>query len=601
MEDNTTDIKEIDELREQLEESEALIDAIRQGGVDAVVVYHPSEKVYTLGGVDYSYRLLIEAISEGALVISASGMIVYSNLRFAEMLKTTPRDLTGSSLFKCMRPGELTAFEKLLQKGITGSAKGEITLVQSDGGSSLPTRFSISPLLMGDFRGACAVVTDLTEQKLIEEELRKHRSELERLVDERTEELRKANDELEHRVSERTTELVQANARLTGEILEREQSQTALKVERDNFRRLSQEFHTLLNAISDTLVLLSPDMEILWTNCGNAQQLNEALSEVVKQYCLDLLHDLSAPSENSPLTRCFYTGEKEVWVLTHNGVVLDIRAFPIKDGERVGSVLLLASDITEKMALQAEAMQTLHLATLGELAAGIAHEINNPITGIINCGQILINECGAESMENDIGKRIVKEGERIGQIVKTLLSYARDDGREIKRVTSVPALLEESIILTQAQIRKEGIDLKINILDDLPEVDVNFQQIQQCFINIISNARYALNEKYPGRHKNKLLKIIGEKVIISDRPYVRIVFYDHGIGISPHELPLLTKAFFSTKPFGKGTGLGLNITDRIITNHGGYLSFESTKGEFTRVMIDLPAKVQNECESSCNR
>ena len=139
-------------------------------------------------------------------------------------------------------------------------------------------------------------------------------------------------------------------------------------------------------------------------------------------------------------------------------------------------------------------------------------------------------------------------------------------------------------------MRKEGIDLKIKLLDDLPEVDVNFQQIQQSFINIISNARYALNEKYPGRHKNKLLEITGEKVILSDRPYVRIVFHDHGVGISPHELPMLTKAFFSTKPSGKGTGLGLNITDRIITDHGGSLGFESLKGEFTKVIIDLPAK-----------
>ncbi|NTV59387.1 MAG: HAMP domain-containing histidine kinase [Deltaproteobacteria bacterium] len=141
-------------------------------------------------------------------------------------------------------------------------------------------------------------------------------------------------------------------------------------------------------------------------------------------------------------------------------------------------------------------------------------------------------------------------------------------------------------------MRKEGIDLKIDLLDDLPEVDVNFQQIQQSFINIISNARYALNDKYPERHENKLLEITGEKVIISDRPYVRIVFHDRGVGIPPHELLMLTKAFFSTKPFGKGTGLGLNITDKIIKEHGGFLSFESLKGEFTKVIIDLPAKAE---------
>ena len=354
------------------------------------------------------------------------------------------------------------------------------------------------------------------------------------------------------------------------------------------FRKLSQEFQTLLNAISDTLILLSPEKEILWTNRGNALELNETASDAVGQYCYKLLHDRSAPSEDCPITRCFDTAEKEVAVVTHKGAVLDIRAFPIKEADKVSNVLLLVSDITEKMAMQAEAMQAGHMASLGELAAGVAHEINNPITGIINYGQILINECSPESMEKDIGERIVKEGERIGRIVKTLLSYARD-GREDKKPTRVPDILEESIILIQAQIRKESIDLKIDLPEDLPQVDANFQQIQQCFINIINNGRYALNEKYPGRDKNKRLEITGEKVTINDRPYVRIVFYDQGVGVSAHELSLLTKPFFSTKPFGKGTGLGLNITQKIITDHGGQLSFESTKGEFTRVIVDLPA------------
>ncbi|MHC1743379.1 MAG: ATP-binding protein [Syntrophobacteraceae bacterium] len=386
-------------------------------------------------------------------------------------------------------------------------------------------------------------------------------------------------DDLEKRVEERTVELSESEQK---------------------FRKLFQEFHALLHAISDTLVLLSPEMKILWTNLRNAQPLQEAPAEAVAPYGHEVLHDLSALLEDSPVRRCFSSGEREVSVKTRNGVVLDLRAFPVKEDGRVSSVLLLASDITEKMALQAEAMQACHLASIGELAAGIAHEINNPIMGIINYGQILINECSAESKENDIGKRIVKEGERIGRIVNTLLSYARDEEQERKIPTSPRLILEESVILTQAQIRKEGIDLKINVLDDLPEVNVNFQQIQQCFINIISNARYALNEKYLRRNKDKLLRITGEKVIISDRPYVRIVFHDQGVGISPHELPLLTKAFFSTKPLGKGTGLGLSITDRIITDHGGSLRFESLEGEFTKVIIDLPARVRDESQDSCH-
>jgi PAS domain S-box-containing protein len=397
--------------------------------------------------------------------------------------------------------------------------------------------------------GGVAVTVDITERKRTEDELHKSR------------------DELELRVLERTAELSESERM---------------------FKNLSQEFHTLLNAISDTMVLLSPEMEILWTNRGYDDQLNEALSEEVIRSCDEFLHDLSVSSADSPVTRCFNTGEKQVSVVTHNGAVLNMSAFPIKEGERIRSILVLVSDITEKMAMQAEAMQAAHLASLGELAAGVAHEINNPITGIINYGQILINECSPESMEKDFGKRIVKEGERIGRIAKTLLLYARD-GQEEKKPTRVPAILEESIILIHGQLRKEGIDLKIDLPDDLPEVDANFQQIQQCFINIINNARYALNERYPERHEDKRLEITGERAAISDRPYVRIVIYDQGGGISARELSMLTKPFFSTKPFGKGTGLGLNIAQKIITDHGGQLSFESTKGEFTRVIVDLPA------------
>jgi PAS domain S-box-containing protein len=393
-------------------------------------------------------------------------------------------------------------------------------------------------------------------------------------------ELIRTKEELERRVEERTAELSENERKL---------------------RRLSQEFHTLLNAISDTLILLSPEMEILWTNGGNGLGLNETVSDAAGQYCHELLHDRSAPSEDCPIARCFHTAEKETAVVTHHGSVLDIRAFPIKEADGVSSVLLVVSDITEKTAMQAEAMQAAHLASLGELAAGIAHEITNPVTGIINYGQILINECSPESMENDIGKRIVKEGERIGRIVETLLSFARPGGRERRKPTHLPAVLAESITLTRAQLRKEGIDLKIDLPDDLPVVDANFQQIQQGFINVINNARYALNERYPERHENKRLEVSGEEVIIRDRPYVRIVFHDQGVGISPHELPMLTKAFFSTKPFGKGTGLGLSLTDRIITDHGGVLSFESLKGEFTKVMIDLPAVVNNEWRGSCNQ
>ena len=214
--------------------------------------------------------------------------------------------------------------------------------------------------------------------------------------------LQKAHDELEKRVLERTADLVLANEQLTREIEERKQSEETLRQSELRYKKLSQEFDVLLNAISDTLVLLSPEMKVLWTNNGSAYHADAPLAELIGQCCYDLFYGRSAPCEDCPVVRSFHTGKAEAQVSSRSGRFLDKRAYPIKDGDQVGSVILLVSDITEKMSLQAEAMQANHLASLGELAAGVAHEINNPINGIINYAQILINECGPESLENDI-------------------------------------------------------------------------------------------------------------------------------------------------------------------------------------------------------
>ncbi len=363
------------------------------------------------------------------------------------------------------------------------------------------------------------------------------------------------------------------------------------------FNELFLEFNSIFDAVSDTFILLSSNMDVLWTNSSSTwtSLINEF--SVVNRYCYRLFTDHSLDYENNPVSRCFHTGQKETSVVSQDGGVLDIRAFPVMTHGNISHVLLLLSDITEKMAMQAEILQTRHMASLGELAAGVAHEINNPVTGIINYGQILINEYLDGSFEKEIGERIVKEGERIGRIVKTLLSYAHERRKE-KRNVSVSAILEESLILIQAQIKKEGIDLRINLQDKLPDVLVNFQQIQQCFINIITNARYALNEKFSGERCNKVIEITTETVDVDGFVFVRITFFDNGVGISSDELPLVTQPFFTTKPYGQGTGLGLNITRKLLSDHGGKLRFESIKGDYTRVFIDLPTVWSQDCKDN---
>ncbi len=237
---------------------------------------------------------------------------------------------------------------------------------------------------------------------------------------------------------------------------------------------------------------------------------------------------------------------------------------------------------------EAEAIRAGQLASLGELAAGVAHEINNPINGIVNYAQMLLNKCPDESKEHEIAGRILKESNRIATIVKNLLSFARER-REMKKPVRIHEIMSETLFLTEAQLRKDSIKLKVNIPPDLPEITAHSQQIQQVFLNIISNARYALNHKYRGAHDNKTMEIFGGKATIDNNPYVRITFYDRGTGIPSAILDKVLNPFFSTKPDEKGTGLGLSISHGIINDHGGRIKIESVEGEFTRVIIDLPA------------
>ncbi len=377
------------------------------------------------------------------------------------------------------------------------------------------------------------------------------------------------------------------------DITERKMAEHALRKSETEFRKLSQQFDTLLNAISDTLLLLSPHQRILWANSAAVCFVNQGLSNLTGQYCYVLCKGRTEPCEDCPAVRSFRSGKIETKISNRNGRFLDIRAYPIREEREVGNVILLASDITEKMTLQAEAMQACHLASLGELAAGVAHEINNPVNGIINYAQILINKSGEESRERDLGRRIVKESDRIANIVRSLLSFSSQNGEE-RRYVTFDALLKESLVLTMAQLRKERIQLKLEASRDVPEILCCFQQIQQVFLNIINNARYALNQKYPRFHEDKVLEISGETEVVEGRLHVRVSFRDHGTGIPAAMLPMVLKPFFTTKPHGKGTGLGLAISRRIVNDHGGRLTIESVEGQFTMVTAYLPVGLSDE-------
>ncbi len=247
-------------------------------------------------------------------------------------------------------------------------------------------------------------------------------------------------------------------------------------------------------------------------------------------------------------------------------------------------------EIQEKLNYQAEAFRAAELATLGELSAGVAHEINNPINGIINFAQILADKSEPESKNHEIANNIMQEGDRIENIVKSLLSFARTYEGE-KSSVQINEVISEVISLSGAQLKKDDIKLTVDIPTDLPLLHANFQQLEQVLLNIINNARYAINEKYPDRNANKSINIIGERIAIDKKTIVRLTVSDNGVGIPYEILNKIMNPFFTTKPANKGTGLGLSISHGIIHDHGGTLQIDSVYGEFTNVIIDLPANI----------
>ena len=195
--------EEIEELRIRLNEAEETLSAIRSGEVDAIVVSGPQgDQVFTLTGAERAYRVLIETMNEGAVSLNQSGIIIYCNHRLSEMIKTPLEKVIGTSMRQFIRASDLPVFDSLIEKGAQENGKGEVAFLKKDG-TMLPVLLSITALQRDNANISNIIVTDLTAQKHIEEELRRHRDNLEELVKDRTNELETSNQQLQEEIKER--------------------------------------------------------------------------------------------------------------------------------------------------------------------------------------------------------------------------------------------------------------------------------------------------------------------------------------------------------------------------------------------------------------
>ncbi|MBU0676453.1 MAG: DUF3365 domain-containing protein [Proteobacteria bacterium] len=251
--------------------------------------------------------------------------------------------------------------------------------------------------------------------------------------------------------------------------------------------------------------------------------------------------------------------------------------------------IVMVRDISDEKIRKSEALQAGKLAAIGELAAGVAHEINNPINGVINYAQVMKDDCdGSGNQEHsELLGRLIKEGERVAGIVRNLLSFARQRDEDVDEVL-LKGIIADSISLVIHQLTKEGIRLAVDVPDDLPTLRGNPQQLLQVFLNLLSNARYALNERYHKPDGGKRVEIKSRLVDLGTGDMIRTTITDYGCGIPPEVIDRIFESLFSTKPSGQGTGLGLSISRDLIRDHHGYLHVESVVNDHTTVTVDLP-------------
>ena len=270
--------------------------------------------------------------------------------------------------------------------------------------------------------------------------------------------------------------------------------------------------------------------------------------------------------------------------INNNQVMLNI--IPIKNDVHK-SILIILKNITSQKQIEAQLQHAQRMEAIGTLAAGVAHEINNPISGIIGYAEILKDLNQEQPAEKDIINRIIKEADRIAEIVKNLLSFARNRHEE-KNPANIKDILSSTLGLIEKRLIKDGIQLSVDVPDALPDIKVRSHEIQQVFLNILNNAHYGLKQKPLELSGEKFLNIKCEIKEVEGRNFIRTTIYDSGAGIPKNILNKICDPFFSTKPPGKGTGLGLSISHGIVNNHKGKLLFEALEGKYTKFMVDLP-------------
>jgi len=304
-----------------------------------------------------------------------------------------------------------------------------------------------------------------------------------------------------------------------------------------------------------------------------------ALGKMVNKYLPADLAAFFLPQSSARLTEANSKGRETRLVINDFEIVLHCQLIDLRDpnGNFMGQVLLL-SDITRLKGLESEMRENERLAAVGRMAAGVAHEVRNPLSSIKGLALLLKDKFSKESREFETTGLLIQEAERMNRTISELLSFARPASLDLQSI-DLQELLSESLQLVSADTASEHILTSLHCDHDLAKVLADRDRLSQVFINILLNGVQAMEH-------GGTLKILARNS--RSGKHVEIQFIDSGKGISPEYLSQLFFPYFTTK--SGGTGIGLAISQKIIVDHCGTIRVESEQGRGTTVFVELPVQ-----------
>jgi two-component system, NtrC family, sensor kinase len=346
--------------------------------------------------------------------------------------------------------------------------------------------------------------------------------------------------------------------------------------------RSQKEWETTFDAMQDCVSVHDTTGKVIRANVALARRLKTIPQKVIGRYCSEIYD-----SADTSLCRHTHSLKSESLVVEELALPVMEGVFQIsvspwydKNNRLVGSIHV-AKDISNEKQLQQQLIQSEKLSAIGELISGIAHELNNPLTGVMGYSQLLQLRKDLDDRAKDNLLKINNLALRCQKIVQNLLSFARKQKPE-RTLSDINDILEKTVELRIYELQVNNIELSRELDRNLPKTIADAHQLQQVFLNVITNAEQAMLEAHGRGHLTIRTR--------TDAQNTRIIVeaVDDGPGIAENYLTRIFDPFFTTKEVGKGTGLGLSLSYGMIKEHGGNIYARSRLGEGSTFVIELP-------------